>query len=181
MTIANTPANTQKILEQRALQLARHLAEEVDQSQSLHLITFALGDARYGIEINWVQEVQPLRQTYAPVPCTPGFIVGAVNIRGRIFSITDVAQFFGLPGRPVSERAHVLLVRAPADMELCLLADSLPQAETVLKSQLNRPTTMLSARAREYTLGVTPQMLVVLNLAALLADPALVINDDFQS
>lgn len=173
------PEDVQKILQKRALQLARHLDGDVDQSQSLQLITFALGDARYGVEINWVQEVQPLqRHSYVPVPCTPGFIVGAVNIRGRIFSITDVARFLDLPARSVSERAYVLLVRAAIDMELCILADTMPQVEVVPKSRLSPPATTLSARAREFTLGVTPDMLVVLDLPTLVSDPAMVINDE---
>ena len=89
-----------KILEERARALARLPAKEEVEGGTLHLVTFPLGEERYGVEITLVQEIQSLEsQAWTRVPCTPHFIFGAVNIRGRIYSVMDIARFLGLPSR----------------------------------------------------------------------------------
>ena len=73
------------ILERRASILARPLEKKVKEDEILHLLTFSLGEDRFGVESTFVKEAQPLvRHMWSPVPCTPDFIVGAVNIRGRL-------------------------------------------------------------------------------------------------
>lgn len=46
---------------------------------------------------------------------TPYFIAGAVNIRGRIYSVMHVGHFLGITTPPISENAHVPLVRGRED------------------------------------------------------------------
>lgn len=63
-------------LERRARALARLPTEEAAEGEVLHLVTFPLGEERYGVKVTLVQEVQPVeRQSWSPVPCTPHFIV----------------------------------------------------------------------------------------------------------
>ena len=173
-----------EILEKRARALARVPAGEEVEEEILHLVTFFLGDECYGVEIDLVQEVQPLqRGTWSRVPCTPDFIVGAVNIRGRIYSVMDVARFLGLPPRPLSETSHVLLVRGggqegEAEMELCILADDAPQVARVSLTQVHPSTDTISSRAQEYVRGVTGEMLIILDLERLLSEPRIIVHKE---
>ena len=127
----------------------------------LHLVTLPLGEERYGLEVTAVREVQPLRaQMWSPVPCTPGFVVGAVNVRGRIYSLIDVARFLGLPARSLAETTHVLLVEAgqpgsEAEMVVGILADDVPQAVRVPRADVQPAAATISARAQDYVRGVT--------------------------
>ena len=135
------------------------------------------------MDIELVQETQPLgSRKWAAVPCTPDFIKGAVNIRGRIYPIMDVARFLGLPPRPLSETAHVLLVRGDngegEEMEVCLLADELPQAVHVSQNEIKAATVTISARAQEFIRGITDDMLIVLDLKRLLSDPGMIVHEE---
>jgi purine-binding chemotaxis protein CheW len=176
-------ASLKSELEQRARALARPPAQDLPASESLHLVTFPLGQEWYGIGITLVREIQPLtKRTWSSVPCTPGFVVGAVNIRGRIYSMIDVARFLGLPARQLAETAHVLLVQGRdwegKEIDLGILADDVPQAIHLPRADVQPPAATISARAQDYVRGVTPDMLIVLNLERLLSDPGIVVQEE---
>ncbi len=172
-----------QILDARARILARPLKEEIAEGETLYLQSFLLGGERYGVDIKLVRETQPLSsQEWAAVPCTPDFITGAVNIRGRIYPIMNVARFLGLPARPLSETAHVLLVRGVngggGEMELSLLADELPQTVHVSRNGVTAPTVTISPRAQEFIQGITDDLLIILDLRRLLSDPGIIVHEE---
>lgn len=172
-----------RILDDRARLLAVPPANEADVGDILHLLTFFLGGQRYGVKIDLAQEVLPLdRRNWTRVPCSPSFIVGAVNIRGRIFSIMDLAGFFGLTSRPWPENPHAVLVGKEnglaGGMELCLLADSLPEVAHLAQHEIQSVGAIVSNQANEFFHGITEEMLIVLDLDRLLADPRIIVHED---
>jgi purine-binding chemotaxis protein CheW len=172
-----------EVLEKRALALAKLPPEEAVEGEVLRLVTFLLAEERYGVELTLLEEVQPLeRQTWSPVPCTSDFIVGAVNIRGRVYSMMDIARFLGLSSRPLSETAHILLVRggdqgAGDEIELGILADDVPKVANVPLAEVQPPPT-ISNRAQEYVRGVTGDTLIILDLERLLSDPGIIVHEE---
>jgi purine-binding chemotaxis protein CheW len=171
------------ILEERARALARRPAAEIAADEALHLITFRLGSEFYAVEIALVQEAQPLqRQNWSPVPCAPDFIIGAVKLRGRIYSVMDIGRFLGLPVRPLSDTAHILLVGGDnqggePEMELTILADSRPTAINIPRAEVHPPVATISLRGQKYVRGVTNEMLVILDLSRLLADDSIIVDE----
>jgi purine-binding chemotaxis protein CheW len=181
-----------EILEERARALARLPAE--DEGEALHLVAFSVGKERYGVEITLVQEIQPLEsQTWSPVPCTPDFVVGAVNIRGHVYAMMDIGRFLGLPSRPLPKTAHVLLVQDEGrngrskpvlstgeGMELGILADDLPQVIHVPLSEIRSPSATISAQGQRYIRGVMADLLIVLDLKRLLSDPGIIVHEEVR-
>jgi len=186
MNLQSETGKDRQIMEARARLLARPPEEDIAEGETLYLQSFLLGKERYGVDIKLVQETQPLgRQKWAAVPCTPDFITGAVNIRGRIYPIMDMARFFGLPTRPLSETAHVLLMRSVNSegevMELSLLADELPQAVRVSQNEVKASTVTISPRAQEFIRGITDDMLIVLDLKRLFSDPGMIVHEEVSA
>jgi chemotaxis signal transduction protein len=67
-----------------------------------NVIVFALGQARYAVELRWVREVFTLGPV-TPVAHAPEAVAGVVNYRGAIMPILDLAVLLG--GRSEPERA----------------------------------------------------------------------------
>lgn len=109
-----------KILAERARALARRVEGE-DRGETLQVVEFSLASERFGIEMSFVREVYPLRDL-VQVPCTPGFIRGIVNVRGRLISVTDLKTFFDLPNEGLGEMNRIIIVAA-GGMETGILAD----------------------------------------------------------
>ncbi len=74
-------------------------------------LTFSLADEEYGIAILKVREIigmMPIR----PVPRTPGFLKGVINLRGKVIPVVDLRLKFDLPSRDYDERTCIIVVDA---------------------------------------------------------------------
>lgn len=173
----------QRVLAERARALALPRQVEKDGRESRDVVTFALGAERYGIEIGLVQEVRPLEQgAFCRVPCAPAFVVGIVNIRGRIHCVIDIGAYFGLAPQPLTGSAHVLVVattgdRAAAAREVAILSDEMPATVSIRGDRLRPPPETVSAGVQGFIHGVTADMLVFLDIGKLLEDPGMIVHD----
>jgi len=74
---------------------AKHGKTSAAGEDTLQLVTFQVGSAEYGLDINSITEViRPLKIT--PLPRMPEFIEGVVNLRGTIIPIVDLRKRFAL-------------------------------------------------------------------------------------
>jgi purine-binding chemotaxis protein CheW len=175
------PRDMQTILEERARSLARLPEKKASSGETLEVLTFHLGTEYVGIPTEGVHEIQPLSvHHWSRVPCAPDFIVGIVNLRSRIYSIMDLTVFWGLPSRPLSEKAHILLVRGGhgsdhQEMELTLLTDDLDKVCHLRMDDLNPTPPTVSAKVQGHVRGVTADMMMVLDLESLLSDPQIIV------
>ena len=96
------PEEINTILKERAKDLAEEPRQEDMGEGQLELVEFILAYEKYGIESSFVREVYPLKE-FTPVPCTPSFIFGITNVRGKLISVMDIKEFFGLPSKGLTD------------------------------------------------------------------------------
>jgi purine-binding chemotaxis protein CheW len=171
---ALAPAEAQRILRERAQALARP-AQRPPASEQIELLEFRLARERYAIESRHVQEVYPLREL-TPLPGTPAFLLGLVNVRGRILPVFDLRRLFELPDQGLTDLHRVVLVRGN-DLELGLLADVVTGVRRIARASLQPSLPTLTGIRAQYLLGVSDEHLVVLDLDRILADPKIIIHD----
>ncbi|HMK76615.1 MAG TPA: chemotaxis protein CheW [Thermodesulfobacteriota bacterium] len=180
-TVLAKAQDAQGILEERARLLARLPEKKAASGETLEVLTFHLGTEYIGIPTEGVHEIQPLSaHNWSRVPCAPDFIVGIVNLRSRIYSIMDLTVFWGLPPRPLSDKAHLLLLKGGhrsdhQEMELTLLTDDLDKVCHLRMDDLNPVPPTVSAKVQGHLRGVTPDMMMVLDLESLLSDPNIIV------
>jgi purine-binding chemotaxis protein CheW len=164
----------QRILRARARELARPPAAAPTEAM-LEVLEFRLADEHYAVETRYVQEAYPLHDL-TPLPGTPPFVLGIVNVRGRILPVLDLKKFFELPERGITDLHRIILVRN-GDMELGLLADVVVGVRSVAQSSLQTSLPTLTGIRADYLRGITEQRLAVLDLAHILADPKIIVQD----
>ena len=164
----------ERILNERAKALTR--VNDQQTGATTQLVVFVLANERYGIPIEYIAEVQPLRDV-TPVPCTPNFVVGVINIRGSIYSVIDIRSMFGVPPAERTEATKVILVKGTG-MELGILADDVQGAASVLLSEIKPALTSHAAAKEEYIQGVTQDMMTILNLDALMRDDRIIVREE---
>src|ERR1035441_10847869 len=101
-TAASAP-DARKILRERARALSRPRKQGPVAEASLELLEFRLAQECYALETRHVREVYPLRDL-TPLPCTPPFVLGVVNVRGRITPVIDIKKFFDLSDRGLTDQ-----------------------------------------------------------------------------
>ena len=171
---AMSTAKAQAILEKRAQALAR--ATEVETGETMQFVVFSLANETYGIPTNYVKEVQPLRDV-SPVPCTPDFVVGVINIRGSIYSVVDIRQFLGVQKQEMTDLTKVILVDA-AGLEVGILADDVSGSMSIAMAEIKPSLATTASIKEEYIQGVTKDMLIILNLDTLMRDERVVIHEE---
>ena len=167
-----------EILRARAQALARPAQPEGPADGSLELLGFRLAREAYAVETAHVVEVSPLRDL-THIPCTPPFMLGVVNVRGRLIPVIDIKKFFGLPERGLTDLHRVILVRG-SDLELGLLADVIVGVRSIAADSLQPPLPTLTEVAAEYVRGVTAERLVVLDVPRIVSDPRIVVHDEVE-
>ncbi|MEI9895031.1 MAG: chemotaxis protein CheW [Chthoniobacter sp.] len=169
----------ERILRERARILARVPEREPVAGAVLELLEFSLAQERYAVENRFVREVCPLKEL-TPLPCTPPFLLGIVNVRGRILPVLDLKKFFDLPEKGLTDLHRIILVRGE-DLELGLLADAISGVSSIAAESLQPSLPTLTGIREDYLQGVTADRLVVLDLARILADPKIVVHEEVES
>jgi purine-binding chemotaxis protein CheW len=163
-----------RVLEERAAALARSSEDEETNGETIGVVVLAIGDERYGVEVQDVQEIETLDKI-TPIPGTPAFWAGVVNLRGSMYPVLDIERYLGLPVSEVDDPKVALVSRA--GLSVGLLVDEVAEIRKVRSSEIGPPVADGSSKA-EVVRGVTPDMLSVLDLEALLSDPSLVVEDN---
>ena len=174
----STPEKEKQILKARAQALARDTGREEMALERLEILEFILAYERYGIEISYVCETLPLKEI-TPVPCTPPFVLGLINVRGRIVSVLDIKKFFDLPEKGLTDLNKVIIVH-DGEMEFGILADVICGVRTFPLAELQPSLPTLTGIREEYLKGVTKERLVVLDGKKLLNDTKIVIHDKLE-
>jgi purine-binding chemotaxis protein CheW len=169
-------AEVERILRARAQALARAPRPAPAAGTMLELLEFGLATERYALESRHVQEVHPLREL-TPLPCTPPFILGIVNVRGRILPVLDLKKFFDLPERGLTDLHRIILVRGHG-LELGLLADVIVGVRSVAADSLQPALPTLTGIRADYLKGISEERLVVLDLDRMLCDPKIIVHED---
>ena len=180
MSNPNDGASAAKaILRARARALARPPHDGAVATESLELLEFRLAQESYALETRHVSEVVPLKDL-TPVPCTPPFILGVVNVRGRITPVIDLKKFFDLPEQGLSDMHRVILVRND-DLEFGLLADAISGVRPLALDSLQASLPTLTGIRIDYLKGVTADRVVVLDLDRILADPRIIVHEEVEN
>ena len=173
-----TPEKEKQILRARAQSLALETGQEETAVERLEILEFLLAYETYGIEISYVCETLPLKDI-TPAPCTPPFVLGLINVRGRIVSVIDIKKFFDLPEKGLTDLNKVIIVH-DGEMEFGILADVICGVRTFTLAELQPSLPTLTGIREQYLKGVTKERLVVLDGKKLLSDRKIIVHEEIE-
>jgi purine-binding chemotaxis protein CheW len=169
---------TSNILRERAKELSREQAEDTRVKTFIELVMFSLGEELYAIPTKNVREVRTFDEL-TPVPCTPDFIFGVLNVRGNIYSVVDLRLFLGIDKSQVTSTSQVILVHS-SDLELGFIVDSVMDKVNIPESEVKVISSAMRGIREEYLDGVfyfENKMVVILNFDMILKDDRIVISE----
>ncbi|HVF85617.1 MAG TPA: chemotaxis protein CheW [Abditibacteriaceae bacterium] len=169
---------TQKaILKSRAQALARVPPRESGEAQ-IEIVEFTLAHEHYALETLHVREVHSLREL-TPLPCTPPFVLGVINVRGHIVAVLDLKKFFDLPHSALSDGSKIILI-GDEDAQFGLIANAVTGVRRLELSALQPPLPTLTGIRADYLRGITSERVAVLDAAAILSDSRIVVNEEVE-
>ena len=174
-----TEEDKKNILKARAKILGHESTKRETADESLEVVTFLLANETYGIESSFVREAYPLKDL-TPLPCTPGYVYGIVNVRGQILSVIDIKKLFDLPEKGLTDLNKVIVLQNDF-MELGLLADAMVGVRSVPVREIEPSLPTLTGIRSEYLKGVTQDRLIILDAGKFLSDKNLIVHEEVGS
>jgi len=176
---APTLAERKKILRARAKALAREPERKEAAEEYVEVIEFLLAHEKYGIESRFVREVYPLKEL-TPLPGTPPFVLGLVNVRGQILSVIDLKKFFDLPEKGLTD-LNKLVILDSGDMVFGILADAILGVRPIPASELQPSLPTLTGIREEFLKGVTRERVVILDAERLLSSKDIIVHEEVEA
>lgn len=107
------------------------------------LLTFILNGEEYGVDILCVQEIRGW-STPMPIPNTPPYIKGVINIRGDVVPIADLRERLGLPKQEYGPTTVVVVLRVEAstgERVMGVVVDAMSDVTNVPANSIKPPPT----------------------------------------
>jgi purine-binding chemotaxis protein CheW len=106
-------------------------------------LTFVLGDEQYGVEILQVQEIRGYSGV-TPIPNTPPYIKGVMNLRGTVVPVIDLRARFSMEAGEY-DKFTVIVVVTVGEKVIGLVVDAVSDVLDIPASEI-RATPDLGAR-----------------------------------
>lgn len=120
------------------------------------LLTFSLGEEGYGVSILKVKEIIGMLDI-TPVPRTPDFIKGVINLRGKIIPIMDLRIKFGMDEQEYDERTCIIVIEIElkgSQKLLGVVVDMVSEVVTISDEQIEPPPEYGMTSEHNFILGI---------------------------
>ena len=144
-----------------------------DEIQKEQYMTFKCSDEIYGISIKYVNEIIGLSQI-TKVPETQDYLIGLINLRGKIIPVIDVRIRFGKEPLEYNDRTCVIVIDVKSTV-IGLIVDAIDEVAAFAENEITPPPSVsdLAMQAKKYVFGIGR----VNGEVKLLLDPDKLIND----
>ncbi|MFC1616747.1 chemotaxis protein CheW [Candidatus Margulisiibacteriota bacterium] len=126
--------------------------EKVEEKEdSVKLIVFRISNEWYGIDIVKSKEIINVPEIVY-LPSSPKYIIGVINLRGNIVSITDPKLILGLKQQKITAKSRLIIIEED-EIETGLLVDELDNVIEALVSRINPTIHTVSAESANFIKG----------------------------
>jgi len=165
----------EKILKQRAAMLKIDPELNKNEGQRINVIEFLLAGERYAIDLSFVNAVIKINNITA-LPGTPAFMLGIINVRGRIISVIDIKKIFNLPEKGITNLNRVIVVKH-LDVELGILADEIFGNSTIQLDTLQSDISTITEVPENFILGIRKDRLIAFDIEKFLLSDRIIIDE----
>jgi purine-binding chemotaxis protein CheW len=144
------------------------------EQQLVQLIVFQSGNEEFCIPINDVQEIIKV-VPITPIPDSPYYMRGLINVRGDIVAIIDIKTLFLLNATENNSPKHIIITKQKSGI-YGLMVDEVVEVLRVKAADINKnPSTIINLHEK-YVDGVVideNRLIILLNLSSMLAQEEL--------
>lgn len=137
-------------------------------------LTFYLEDEVYGVHIADVKEIIAMMKT-TPVPKTPKFIQGVMNLRGNIIPVVDMRLKFDMPSVPPQTYTAIVIINLDNKL-IGFIVDKVEEVINVMDEQLSLPPEFgghIDTKFIKHMAQYKQKVVMILDLVALFGDEEL--------
>jgi len=127
-------------------------ANETNEREELQIVAMHLGDEVFGVDIAHIHTVIT-PQAITPVPQTPPYVKGVMNLRGRILPVIDLRARFGITGSGPDSGSRIVIVEVNG-LSAGLVVDNVSEVLRLSTSAIQPPSNLLNSAEMEVITGI---------------------------
>lgn len=147
--------------------------------EQIRLVTFQLGPEYYGIDISYVKEIYAT-EAVRPIPNTPSYITGILNLRGEVIPIISLHDRFHIEAADLTGDDKLLsgfIILKINGLLAGITIDRVQKVVSYERHMIQPPPQIISGINGEYIQGVVHEeehYLILLDIISLFS------KDDFM-
>jgi len=100
-------------------------------------LTYFLGEEGYGVDISKVREIIAMMKI-TPVPRTPKYVAGVINLRGAIIPVIDTRLRFDMPPLEYTEQTAIIIIEINK-VSIGFVVDKVEEVLTIDEANISEP------------------------------------------
>ena len=144
---------------------------QTKDDEVLQYVTFRLDDETYGINVMQIQEVLRYSEI-APVPGSPDYVLGIINLRGNVVTVIDTRRRFGLNDADATDSSRIVVMES-ADQVMGILVDSVAEVVYLKSSEIETAPNVGSEESARFIQGVcnkNSELIILVEFDKMLTD-----------
>ncbi len=133
------------------------------------LLTFTLRDEEYGIDLLRIQEIKGYLPI-TPIPNTPEYIKGVINLRGSVIPVMSLRRRFGMEEAEYNKFTVIIVINVESKV-VGLLVDGVSDVLSVPTEDIQSPPEIVSSIDTAFLSGLVrkeERLVLLLNLEPLI-------------
>lgn len=139
-------------------ELARTMGQAADvmADKEGKYLTFTLANEEYGIGILKIKEIIGM-MPITPVPQTPEYVKGVINLRGKVIPIVDLRLRFGMEAMDYTERTCIIVVEMAgkaSTVQIGIVVDAVSEVLNIKGEDIEDRPTFGTELSLDYIFGM---------------------------
>jgi purine-binding chemotaxis protein CheW len=124
-------------------------------ASTIDVVEFILGGERYALDIQLAREIVEMIPI-TPIPRSPPFISGVINLRGEITNIMNLNTLLGLPPQETRENQKIIVLvpDAASGSNVGIIVDEVTSVHQVAETDIEHLGEGLSSEFSSFVKGI---------------------------
>ena len=135
---------------------ANSKVEDLNDELAIHeggkFLTFFFDDEEYAIEILKVQEIIGV-MPITPVPRTPEYLLGVINLRGKVIPVIDLRARFGMDTVAWTEETCIIVMQID-EAQMGMMVDKVSEVLDIAAGEIEDTPSFGAEVNTDYIMGI---------------------------
>lgn len=123
-----------------------------DTRKQIQFVSFFLDEEEYGLNIVHIREFLRV-PVITRVPKTPPFVLGVINLRGKVISVIDLRLRMGMSPSTITEKSRIIIINVNGKLK-GILVDRVTRVFRIPEEEVEPAPPILKGASAEFVQGV---------------------------
>jgi purine-binding chemotaxis protein CheW len=137
-------------------------------------LTFLLGSESYGLPIGSIREINRVGEI-TPVPKTPDYIKGIMNLRGKIIPVVGLRSKFNLEEQEYTRNTCIIVLDTPVG-HVGMIVDAVQEVVDLAEDRIEAPPALGNSQMQQFIKGMgktDSKVIILIDIQCVMSDQQL--------